>query len=210
MSYTKADFKIHLASFKIEGFKNIDNDFVFINKNSERALKIEISNNVYFPNSMVFKTIITSVIFNEFEKEFSNIWNKYFPTQTPHQTTISYVHFNIPNIDYEKIQTRVIDDTSYEFVCKELKKLINLYGIPFLEKYNNLQAVADLYAALTPEEVSKYIQGSSLFIKAILLLRESNHIQYESKKKEYYDLLCKYADENVEYKKLKLAFEETF
>lgn len=210
MSYNKTDFKKHLQQFIIEGFKNITDDYVFVRSKPDTLMRLIVSNNVYFPNSMVFKTIGTTIIFKNFENIFSNIWKNYFPNIIPNEVTISYVHFGITGIDYSKMQTRVVDDSSFETASSEVKKIIEISGLPFFEKYNNLEAVANLYSTLTPEEVSQYIQGSILFIKAILVLKLTNHYLYETKREEYYNSLISYANQKEEYKKIQLIYENTF
>lgn len=92
---------------------------------------------IYRPSVFLYFDEVETILEECLEKNnVKNIWG------LPH--TIHSTLYNIEGIDYSKFETKIHDEASFRIVAEEIKKIIEYGAMPFFEKYQTLEEVANL------------------------------------------------------------------
>ncbi len=177
----------------------------FENKSVDKIKKIEITFAHYFPHSITFTGVSTTIEFFLIENQIKEKSN---------QLGLEYSSDSSIRLFCEqekKISDIRIENTKdFKEVEPQFEKIINNDCLPLLKKYESLNEVANLLSVLTPQEVVPYIQGAKLFCKTILILKEAKHPNYKSKRDEFYEVLKRQATKKEVYAQQLQLFELLF
>jgi hypothetical protein len=177
-----------------------------------RKIRIERINIGYneYPGSYYPKGMGAYIKFNDVEDILNKVLDKYKIQQRYGNETIRSVLFNLEGVDYGKFKTKIHDDESFQVVAEEIKKIVKYGAMPFFERFQTLENVADLLADKTPEEVVPYIQGSILLPKTILILKIAKHKRFEEKLIEFREVLKQYTEKKEIYKQMLILYDNLF
>ncbi len=193
------------------GFTRVDNGISLISKGMKYDKLIYIQDRKYFPHGVFIDGISIGISFHNVEKTLNDAYEKTRVRKPSEEVrTIRNVLNQLENVDYSAFSTEINDLKSFQLVNEQIQKIIQQYSLPFFEKYNTLEKVADLLADKKPQEVVPYIQGSILFPKTILILKLVKHPDFNEKLIEYYNILKIQAKKKDTYKDILKVFEELF
>lgn len=211
MSYTKKDFEGQMKALLFEGFE-------FKKEVQGVSWKQEIGDHINqiiigykaYPGSFYMQTPFVSILFTEIERILKDSCDKSGIKQDYSQYTIQAQLGNLQNVNYQAFDTEIIDEESFALVTNEVKKLVDQFALPFFDKYQSLESIADFLADKKPEEIVPYIQGPILLPKTILILREAGHPEYRKKLSEFFLVLKQYADKKESYRPFLSVFNDLF
>ena len=212
MVYLKEHFCKDIELLKPEGY-NVKYSFGsvrFEKKEKDRLLRIGIGYNEYFPHSAIIKGVSAYIYIEGVEDVFSCFLDKYKIPKSYGDSTIRQSLMVVDEVNYSVFDSEIHDEKSFQIIAKELTKIIDYGALPFFEKHDTLEKVADLLSQKKPEEVVPYIQGAILFPKTILILRLARHPQFKEKLLEYRRVLELQAKKNEVYKNMLLVYDDLF
>lgn len=212
MVYNKSDFKKHIETIKVNGFKikSAIQAYLYEQKKNDRIETITISYRSYAPHGFYVDGVSASIYFNAVEEIIDPLLEKYQIKGQYGNTTIRKSFVRLTNVDYSKFQLEINNEASFNTVAEEIKQILNFGVMPFFEQYNSLLQVADLLAGKKPEEVVPYIQGPILFPKTILILKLTKHSSFMNKLKEYYDVLVIQSEKHEVYMQMLAIYKDLF
>jgi len=191
--------------FELEYHTGIIN---FINSNSLSENRIGITFACYFPHSITFTGISSSITYKAIE---DILLQKSKDLRLDYSSASSFRSSSESNSSgYSIVDKKIESEDDFVNVQPNIEYIINNDCLPFFEKYQDLYNVAELLSSLKPQEVVPYIQGAKLFCKTILILREANHPKFDEKRDEFYEVLKKQATKKAVYKEQLKLFENLF
>lgn len=114
----------------------------------------------------------------------------------------------VEKVDYEAFNIRISSTEAFDCVYNEVEDIVYNAGMPFFNKYQTLESVANLLVDKTPTEIAPLIPGSILFPKTMLILKLANHSRYEEKLIEFRKILNSYIwEEKIPH--VKKTYEQT-
>jgi hypothetical protein len=176
---------------------------------ANRIEQIFIGYNEY-PGSYYPKGMSVSIKFTEVEDILNKVLDKYQIQQRYGESTVHSVLHDIADVDYDKFKIEIHDESSFQTVAEEIKKTVEYGAWPFFEKYSTLDKIADLLVDKEPEEIVPYIQGSILFPKTILILKETKHPLYKEKLMKFQKVLEQYVRKEDRYKQMLNVYNDLF
>ena len=199
------------SGVNIEGFtkKSVEQGVYWIADHTD----IELSLYIGFNGSLdryFLQSPFASIRFSKIEKKINSKLKELKFDIKENDYTIKNKSIEDSDFDYSIFETRIDNKECFDKVFKYEIEYINKSVLPFFEKYQDLNNVAELLSKLKPQEVVPYIQGPKLFSKTILILKETNHPKYEPKRDEFYEVLKKQALKKEVYKQQLQLFESLF
>lgn len=209
MVYNKAEFKNHIGTLQIEGFKlkSAVQAYLFIRKTPNRTETITLSYRDYAPHGFYIDGVSAEILLNEIEDILAPLLSKHGVKEV-FQSTIGKSFQGISGVNYEVFDIEINNEQTFGEVIIEVKKIIDQFALPFLEA--SLESIANLLADKKPEEIVRYIQGPILLPKAVLILREAKHPQYKKMASEFYLVLKQYAEKKESYRPFLSVFKDLF
>jgi len=207
MVYNKADFKKHIETLQIAGFKvkSAVQAFLFVRKQKDKTETITVSYRDYAPHGFYIDAVSSDIYFNKVEGFLSESFNKTKITSRWGETgTITKVFVNLQTVDYSAFDTEVNDEASFMKVAREIEKVFNIGALPFFEKYNALEKVWEETEKMPIEEMVKFI-GQPMPFRRMIIKRLCNDANYEEYAKK---IICNSEKKNLpELKALKELYE---
>lgn len=197
MALEKSDIKTCLGSLRVRDYKlkhNVSSyDFKKLNKETKDRYHITINyDKAYY--GYYFYEPISFVSFCEIENVLRPLFKKYnlFDGEETH-TVCDFPIINGPSMSHDYFSTKKIESVeAFEPLRKEMQRIIDDYSLPFIDKYSNLENVADEISRLKLEDVCRFVNSlGSAHIRAALILKKTEHLSFKRKLNESYDLLCK-------------------
>jgi hypothetical protein len=210
MVYNKESFNKHINAIIPDRFNRVETYCMFQKEIHNHMEIIYYSHRDYFPHGVYIEGASAEIVFPEVESILNSLLDKYNIQQRYGNCTIHAALHNIEGIDYSKFNIEIHDDESFQIVAAEIKKIVKYGAMPFFEKYDTLEKVADLLADKTPEEIVPYIQGAILFPKTILILKIAKHKRFEEKLIEFREVLKQYTEEKEIYKQMLMLYDNLF
>ncbi len=192
MALEKSDIKTCLGSLRVRDYKlkhNVSSyDFKKLNKETKDRYHITINyDKAYY--GYYFYEPISFVSFCEIENVLRPLFKKYnlFDGEETH-TVCDFPIINGPSMSHEYFSTKEIESVeAFEPLRQEMQRIIDDYSLPFIDKYSNLENVADEISRLKFEDVCSFVNplGSGL-IRAALILKMTGHISFKRRLNEFY------------------------
>ena len=208
MVYLKSDFESKLKTLCPPAFEKEKDASIFTTVEGDAVKRIHISYNSYFPHSALIRGVSVDITIKSIEDILNPILKKYNTKNSNY--TIGKSFQDLEDVNYKTLDTDIHDNTTFELVATEVKKIIDKGALPFLERCNSLLNVADLLGDKKAEEIVPYIQGPILLPKTILILREAHHSAYKNKLADFYTLLKQYAERKENYRVFLNIFTDLF
>jgi hypothetical protein len=161
MVYNKTDFKKHIETLQIEGFKIkvAVQAFLFTRKQHNRIETITISYRDYTPHGFYIDGVSVDIYFEEVENLITPLCEKYKIEKRYGNTTVREVMVGIKDVDYSKLQVEINNEESFCNVSQAINRLIIKGALPFFEEFNTLHKVNERICTLNEEELSNFISG---------------------------------------------------
>jgi hypothetical protein len=194
MVYNKADFKKHIESIQIDGFKlkSAVQAYLFIRKLDDRTETITLSYRNYAPHGFYISGVSVDIHFNKVESVLEKFKNTYFPNNNFGHSTIHKSFVNLQGIDYSKFEIEIKDDYSFNEVAKEVKQIVEIGALLFFEKFNSLMTVFIITETMEIDEMADFIV-QPLPQRRIVLKKICQDINY----REYVNIVVEfYKSEN--------------
>ncbi len=208
----KEEFKINISKLLLDNSFMIQGDSqTIIFKQDKGISKREIVFGYmdFSPSGFRFRYPFIKVLFRNVEDILKSVYTRlnknYIESGTIHK-----VLNKLEGVDYSVLEMTIDSNETFQKVEVEIQKIIQDGAIPFFEQYDTLEKVADLLADKTPYEVVPYIQGAILFPKTILILKLTNHPNFNEKLIEFYEVLKEQAEKKDTYKDILAVFMELF
>ena len=179
----------------------------FENRSEETIKKVAITFADYHPFSVTFTGVSNTLDFFSIENEIS---------KKSDQLCLDYssaysIRLSVPENREDPISDfKIESENEFLNIRPYFEEIVNRDCTVLLNKYENLNEVANLLSNLEPREVVPYIQGAQLFVKTILILKESNHPKYREKRDEFHEVLKKQAPKKEIYSQQLRLFEVMF
>lgn len=196
MVYNKADFKRHIETIEIEGFKlkSAVQAYLFVRKQSDRTETITISYRSYAPHGFYIDGVSASIYFPEVE----NILEEYGLGEE-YKSTFGKVFQDLKDVNYEKLTTEVNTDETFKEVKNVVEDILEKGVNPFLARFKTLEEVANFLSDKKPVEIVPFIQGSILYPKTVLIMKLASHADFNKRLIEFRKILLDNIDENKRY-----------
>ena len=198
MALEKSDIKTCLGSLRVRDYKlkhNVSSyDFKKLNKETKDRYHITINyDKAYY--GYYFYEPISFVSFCEIENVLRPLFKKYnlFDGEETH-TVCDFPIINGPSMSHDYFSTKKIESVeAFEPLRQEMQRIIDDYSLPFIDKYSNLENVADEISRLKLADVCRFVisLGAPL-IRAAMILKMTRHLSYKRRLNEFYDSLCKF------------------
>lgn len=161
MVYNKADFKKHIESIQLDGFKlkSAVQAYLFIRKQSNRTETITLSYRSYAPHGFYVDGVSVDIYFPELENIINPLLDKFNIQNRYGNTTIQKSLIKIEGVDYSKLETEINNQSTFDMVRDEINKIISLGAMPFFEKYTSLKTVNEDLSEMSEDELSNFISG---------------------------------------------------
>lgn len=207
MVYNKADFKRHIETIEIEGFKlkSAVQAYLFIRKQSDRTETITISYRSYAPHGFYIDGVSASIYFPEVE----NILEEYGLGEE-YKSTFGKVFQDMKDVNYEKLITEINSDETFSVVKNVVEDIIEKGVKPFLSRFTTLEEIANFLADKKFEEIVPYIQGAILLPKTVLIMKLAKHPDFKKRLVEFRNVLLEYASTNNKYQILLNKYDAIF
>jgi hypothetical protein len=207
MVYNKADFKKHIETIQLDGFKikNAVQAYLFIRKLDDRIETITISYKDYSPHGFYISGVSANVFYPSIEAILEE-----YGLGEEYKTTISKSFQDIEGINYELLSTEINSDESFGIVKKVVEEIIEKGALTFLNSFFDLESIAGFLADKKPIEIVPYIQGSILYPKTALILKLANHHAFQKRLLESKNVLQENIDANKRYPILLEKFVKLF
>lgn len=178
----------------------------------------EVSNSLFsisiaykdYSEGFILQTPFASIRFHAIEDKINTTSKELGIGVNEKDYTFKNKSLEVNEFDYCVFETRIDNTEVFDRVFEAEKDYINKSILPFFEKYQDLNNVAELLSNLAPQEVVPYIQGAKLFCKTILILKETKHPKYVEKRDEYYAVLNFQASKKEVYAEQLRLFESLF
>ncbi|RPH25462.1 MAG: hypothetical protein EHM93_19970 [Bacteroidales bacterium] len=198
MVYNKADFKKHIETLQIAGFKIKDTvqAFLFIRKQHNRIETITISYRDYAPHGFYIDGVSVDIYFEEVENilaltnEKLNIRSRYGKTGT-----IQRVFTKLPDINYSVFESEINNESAFNQVAVEVEKIIRLGALPFFEQFRTLQNVIEESEKMVLEEMANFI-GQPLPQRRMIIKKLCKDPHFEEYAKMVVDFYEKEKDQD--------------
>ncbi len=196
MALEKSDIKTCLGSLRVRDYKlkhNVSSyDFKKLNKETKDRYHITINyDKAYY--GYYFYEPISFVSFCEIENVLRPLFKKYnlFDGEETH-TVCDFPIINGPSMSHDYFSTKKIESVeAFEPLRKEMQRIIDDYSLPFIDKYSNLENVADEISRLRVEEIWGFVNPlGSAYIRAAYILKRTGHISFKRRLNEFYNFLC--------------------
>jgi hypothetical protein len=151
-----------------------------------RIEQIFIGYNEY-PGSYYPKGMSVSIKFMEVEDILNQLLDKYQIQQRYGESTIHSVLHNIAGVDYDKFKIEIHDESSFQTVAEEIKKIVEYGALPFFEKYSTLEKVFEAMEQMPIKQMAKFI-GQPLPQRRMVIKKLCKDIHYE----EYVNMVIDY------------------
>lgn len=161
MVYNQIDFKKHIETIQIDGFKlkSAVQAYIFVRNQSDRTEAITLSYRSYAPHGFYIDGVSADIYFNEVEETINPLLDKYNIENRYGNTTIQKSLIGIDGVDYSKLELEINDESTFDTVIQEVKKIISLGALPFFDQYNKLNDVAQSIKSMSEDELSNFISG---------------------------------------------------
>lgn len=161
MVYNKENFRKHISTINVEGFKlkSVPQAYMFIRKQVDRVETITISYRDYAPHGFYIDGVSVDVYFDDVESILNPLYEKNKIKNIYGNTTIQKSLVNVDGVVYSKFSTEIKDDQSFGIVAIEVKKIIEFGAIPFFEEFNSLKKVSDALSSMDEEGISSFLSG---------------------------------------------------
>lgn len=211
MVYNKVDFKNHISTLQIEDFKfkSAVQAYLFVRKKQDRTETITLSYKDNAPHGFYIAGVSVEIYLKAIEDTLASLLSKN-DIKEMFQSTIGKSFQGITGVDYDVFNIEINSDQTFDQVITEVKKLVDQFALPFFDKYQTLQSIANLLADKKPEDIVPYIQGPILLPKTILILREAGHPEYRKKLNEFFLVLKQYANKKESYRPFLSVFNDLF
>lgn len=192
MALLKSDLKTCFQKLEVRDFKlkNEVGGYVFTKLNKETGDRYGIiipyekaidGYYLYCP--------MASIYFKEIEEMLVPLYSKYELFTREMSETLCDSFLNLSNFDkaYFGIHNEVKSIEEFDAPKLEMQRGINNYSLPFIDKYSNIENVAEFIDNLETDKVWRCVnsQGSA-YIRAALILKVAKHHSFENKLIEYY------------------------
>ena len=202
MALEKSDIKTCLGSLRVRDYKlkhNVSSyDFKKLNKETGDRYHITINYDKAY-NGYQFYEPISFVLFSEIEDILRPLYKKYnlhgelFDGEVTHTVCDVPINYSSMNHDYFRINKTIESVEAFEPLRQEMQRIIDDYSLPFIDKYSNLENVADMISRLRMEEIGAFVNYlGSAHIRAAYILKRTGHISFRRRLNEFYDSLCKF------------------
>lgn len=209
MLYSKALYNSHIDTLVPDGFVRVGNRCQFERTYDDKIETIFYSHRDYFPHGFYMDGVYVEIYFKDVESILSKLFDKYnIEQQTP--STFGKVFQDLKDIEYSVFETEIKDDETFERVKKVIQRITIVGVMPFFEKFNSLNEVADFLAFKSVEEIVPYIQGVSLVPKTVLILKLTNHPNFKYKLTDFHGILKEYSDREERYNAYLKLYEDLF
>ncbi|MCQ2195333.1 MAG: hypothetical protein MJZ28_10345 [Paludibacteraceae bacterium] len=193
MALLKSDLKICFKHIKVRDYnlKHTVMCYEFKKLNKENGdiygIRIPYEKGVdgfffYFPYSYVY--------LKEIEERLSPLYKKYEIFTHESLETLCDITLNHSNIDKDifGLKNTIVSIEAFDSLKNEIQRVIDDYSLPFIDKYNNIENVAELINGLKTCEVWQCVnnQGNA-YIRAALILKKARHSSFKNKLIEYYE-----------------------
>jgi hypothetical protein len=207
MVYSKTDFKKHIETIHIDGFKlkNSVQAYLFIRKQSDKTETITLSYRNYAPHGFYIDGVSVDIYFNKAE----DILEQYGLVEE-YKSTFGKALQDLKEVDYEKLTTEINSDETFNVVKNEVKNIIEKGVMPFLARFTTLEEIASFLADKKLEEIVPYIQGAILLPKTVLIMKIANHPDFKKRLIEFRNVLLEYASTNNKYQILLNKYDALF
>ena len=207
MVYNKADFKQHIETIQIGGFKlkSAVQAYLFIRRQSDRTETITLSYRSYAPHGFYIDGVSVDIYFNEVENilEQHDLGEEY-------KSTFGKAFQDLQDVDYQKLSTEINSDESFAIVKSVIEKIIEKGVKPFLSRFTTLEEIAIFLADKKFEEIVPYIQGAILLPKTVLIMKLAKHPDFKKRLVEFRNVLLDYANTNNKYQILLNKYDTVF
>ena len=202
MALEKSDIKTCLGSLKVRDYKlkhNVSSyEFKKLNKETGDRYHITINYDKAY-NGYQFYEPISFVLFSDIEDILRPLYKKYnlhgelFDGEVTHTVCDVPINYSSMNHDYFRINKTIESVEAFEPLRKEMQRIIDDLSLPFIDKYSNLENVADEISRLKLEDVCRFVNSlGAPHIRAALILKMTRHLSYKRRLNEFYDSLCKF------------------
>lgn len=207
MAYNKVDFKKHIETIQVDGFKlkSAVQAYLFVRKQSDRTETITISYRSYAPHGFYIDGISADIYFNEIE----DVLEKYGLDQE-YKSTFGKSFQKVEGINYDLLANEINSDESFAAVKYVIYDIIKKGVIPFLEKFSSLKEVGYFLANKKAEEIVPYIKGAILLPKTALILKTTNHSIFSNKLIEFRSILQEYSSTDNYYQAYLEKYDRLF
>jgi len=178
----KSKFNDYLSKLVDESF-SFNSDWGTWERFKEtRIERINIGYNEYL-GSYYLKGMGVYIRFNEVEDILNKVLDKYKIQQRYGDETIRSVLNDIEGIDYNKFNMEIHDESSFQVVAEEIKKIVEYGAMPFFEKYKTLEVIHNHAKQLSLDEYSQFFSGYGSFKMMIIkrLLKINDYEDYSKK-----------------------------
>ena len=200
MALEKSDIKTCLGSLKVRDYKlkhNVSSyEFKKLNKETGDRYHITINYDKAY-NGYQFYEPISFVLFSDIEDILRPLYKKYnlhgelFDGEVTHTVCDVPINFSSMNHDYFRINKTIESVEAFEPLRKEMQRIIDDLSLPFIDKYSNLENVADMISRLRVEEIWGFVNPlGSAYIRAAYILKRTGHISFKRRLNEFYNFLC--------------------
>ncbi len=207
MVYNKEDFKRHIETIHIDGFKlkSAVQAYLLICKQRERIEIVTLSYRSYAPHCFYVDGVSLDIYLAEVESilEEHNLAQEY-------KSTFGKAFQDLKDVDYKKLATEINSDETFSIVKSVIEDIIEKGVKPFLARFNTLEEVANFLADKKPVEIVPYIQGSILYPKTVLIMKLANHPDYKKRLVEFRNILSDNIDDNYRYPILLQKYDSIF
>lgn len=207
MVYNKEDFKKHIETIQIEGFKlkSAVQAYLFVRKLNDKTETIIVSYRSYAPHGFYIDGVSASIYFPEVE----NLLDKYNLGEE-YKCTFGKSFQDLNEVDYDKLMIEINTKESFELVKNVVEDIIKKGVFPFLNRFSSLEKIAIFLADKQPVEIVPYITGSILYPKTVLIMKLANHSEFKKRLIEFRNVLLENVDSNKRYPILLEKFDTLF
>lgn len=198
MALEKSDIKTCLGSLKVRDYKlkhNVSSyEFKKLNKETGDRYHITINyDKAYY--GYCFYEPVSFVLFSEVEDILRPLFKKYNLFDDEVTSTVYDASINDSAINHEFfcIQNTIESVEAFEPLRQEMQRIIDDLSLPFIDKYSNMENVADMISRLRMEEIGAFVNYlGSAHIRAAYILKRTGHISFRRRLNEFYDSLCRF------------------
>jgi hypothetical protein len=211
MLYNKQDLKKDFASLYVQNFalKSSVQAFLLVRKSTNIFENIILSYSDFSPIGFRINGITAHIFFDEVEKILQPILRKYEIAFNSF-STFGRTFNNVEGVDQLIFQTEINSTESFHTIKPAFEQIIEGKILPFLLKFNSLDAVADFLSDKKIEEIVPYITGSILLPKTALILKLTHHTTFAKRLLEFRGILVEYASKESRYEVMLAVYDELF
>jgi hypothetical protein len=192
MALEKSDIKTCLGFLKVRDYKlkhNVSSyEFKKLNKETGDRYHIMINYDKAY-NGYCFYEPISYVLFSEIEDILRPLYKKYnlFDDEVTDTVCDAPINYSSMNHDYFRNNKTIESVEAFEPLRQEMQRIIDDLSLPFIDKYSNMENVADMISRLRFEETWKFVNSlGTAYIRAAFILKKTGHLSFRRKLNEYY------------------------